>query len=328
MRHVAAVARLAGWGVVGVLGLLAVLRVVAWDARIPVLLGLHGLGPLPYMLAVPVAVVALAWRRVALGVVGMAVAAAVVPTGLPELAAREALPRPVGGAPKVRILSWNLYRANADGAAIDRLVRDAGADVVVLQEVSARNIDALRASPALAAYGHSFTSPQPSAFGSGIWSRQPLEAAGQIDVAGLPMIEAVVQTVAGPLRLINVHTLSPVTPAGLELWPRQLRRLGDEARRPGPPVLLAGDFNATWGHRPFRRLLDTGLSDAAAARGRPWSGTWPAARGNRRLRRPALRLDHVLTGPGLVATSYATGRSAGSDHRSIVVDVAFHQGHA
>ena len=86
------------------------------------------------------------------------------------------------------------------------------------------------------------------------------------------MTTAAVQTAAGPLRLINVHTLSPVTADGLELWPRQMDGLGEEARRPGPPIVLAGDFNATWGHRPFRRLLDTGLDDAGAARaglGRP-----------------------------------------------------------
>lgn len=320
MRLLAPALRLAGWVVVAGLGLLAVLRVVAWDAAVPMLLGLHGLGPLPYLFAMPVAVVALALRRVGLGVVGLAVATAVVPTGLPEVAAREPVPSGIEGAPTVRILSWNLYQANTDAAAIDRVVGDAAADVVVLQEVSASNIAALQASPALAAYDHSFTTPQPSAFGSGIWSRLPLDGASEFDVAGLPMTRAVVQTPAGPLRLINVHTLSPVTAAGLELWPRQLRRLGDEARQPGPPMVLAGDFNATWGHRPFRRLLDVGLADAGAQRGRPWSGTWPA--GGRVVRRPALRLDHVLTSPGLVATTYAIGSAAGSDHRSIVVDVA------
>jgi endonuclease/exonuclease/phosphatase (EEP) superfamily protein YafD len=321
MRYVGAAARLAGWGVVALLGLLAIARAVAWDADLPPLIGLHGLGPFPYVVALPVAVAALAFRRVALGLVALAVAAAMVPTGLPELAARDTLPPGIGAAPKVRILSWNLYQGNRDAAAIDRVVRDAGADIVLLQELSARNIDVVRSSPALAAYAHSFTTPQPSAFGSGIWSRLPLQDAGEIDVAGLPMTRASVETPGGTVRLYNVHTLSPVTRDGLALWPRQLHRLGQEVDQPGPPIVLAGDFNATWGHRPFRRLLDTGLVDAGAARGRPWSATWPA-RGSRILRRPALRLDHVLTGPGLVATTYTVGPSAGSDHRSVVVDVA------
>ncbi len=295
-------------------------RLVAWDVRSPALLGLHGLGPFPYLLAIPVAVVALARRHVRLGLVAVAVAGVVLPTGLPEVAARTDLSAAARTAPRLRILSWNLYQGNTFATSIDRVVREADADIVVLQEVSATNSPALRQSAALAAYPHSFTTPQPSAFGSGIWSRVPLQDAAEFDVAGLPMTRAVALTEAGPVRLVNVHTLSPVGKDGLDLWPRQLRFLGEEARRPGPPILLAGDFNATWGHRPFRDLLATGLEDAAAARGEPWSPTWPATGGP--LPRPALRLDHILTGPGLVATSFATGDGAGSDHRWIVADVA------
>jgi endonuclease/exonuclease/phosphatase (EEP) superfamily protein YafD len=323
MRHIATGIRLLGWAVVAVLGLLALARVVAWDARSPALLGVYGLGPLPYLGALPVALVALARRHVRLGGVALAVAAVVLPTGLPEVAARTALPAGARTAPHLRVLSWNLYEGNSSPAGIDRVVRQADADLVVLQEISTTNLPALQESAALAGYPYRFTTPQPAAFGSGIWSRLPLEGAGEFDVAGLPMTRAQVITPGGPVRLVNVHTLSPVTKDGLDLWPRQLRILGEEARRPGPPIMLAGDFNATWGHHPFRSLLATGLDDAAAARGDPWSPTWPARLS--RLPRPLLRLDHLLTGPGLVATSYATGGSGGpggSDHRSIVADVA------
>jgi endonuclease/exonuclease/phosphatase (EEP) superfamily protein YafD len=319
MRHVAAVIRLGGWAVVAGLGLLAIFRVLAWDAQIPLLIGIHGLGPLPYLAAAPVALVALARRRVVLGLVALAVTAVIVPTGLPEVAAQDDVPAWARSAPRLRVLSWNLYHSNTELPAIDRVIRDAEADVVVLQEVSPANIAALEGSAALGGYEHRYTTPQPSIFGSGIWSRFPLEEAGDVDIGGLPMTRAVVRTPAGPVRLINVHTLSPVTKDGLTLWPRQLRVLAEEARRPGPPIMLAGDFNATWGHRPFRRLLDAGLDDAGAVRGARWAPTWPA---NKRLLRPVLRIDHVLTGPGLAATSYATGRAPGSDHRSIVVTVA------
>lgn len=317
MRHLAPMLRLVGWGLIAGLGLLALIRALLADVRSSILLGLLGLGALPFLAALPVAVVALARRHVRLGVVALAVAAAVVPTGLPELAARTAVPPSARIAPHLRILSWNLYFGNTDAAAIDRVIRQADADVVVLQEVAAGNFPVLRRSPALDAYRQGFISPQLSASGSGIWSRLPLEGAEEVDLGGLPMTRAVVRTAGGPVRLVNVHTLSPL--AGQDLWARQLRLLGEEVRRPGPPTLLAGDFNATWGHRPFRQLLDLGVDDAAAALGQPWSPTWPAGG---RLLPPALRLDHVLTSPGLVATSYATGSAAGSDHRSIRVDVA------
>jgi len=323
MRHAATVIRLAGWVVVAGLGLLAIARTVAWDARSPLLLGIHGLGPLPYLAVLPVGAIALARRHVRLGLVSLAVAVALLPSGLPEVMARAGLPPGARTGPRLRVLSWNLHETNTDGAAIDRVIRYAAADLVVLQEISPLNVPALQHSPALAAYGYSFSSPQGAGSGSGVWSRLPLDAMGEFDVGGLPMLRATVLTPGGPVRLVDVHTLSPVTKDGLDLWPGQMRALAQEARRPGPPVLLVGDFNATWGHHPFRRLLAAGLTDAAAARGRPWRGTWPAGR---RLLPPALRIDHVLTGRGLVPLSYATGGAGGSDHRSIVADVAIRTG--
>jgi len=311
--------RLAGWVVVAGLGLLAVIRVLAPDVRSPALVGSFGLGALPFLGALPVGAVALVRRHLRLGLAALAVAAAALPTGLPELAARTSLPVAARHAPTIRVLSWNLYFGNTDASSIERVVAEADADLVVLQEVSGTNLPLLRRSPILAAYPHQVVSAVPAAFGSGIWSRLPLDGAKEFDLDGLPMTRALVRTPAGPVRLINVHALSPIADGGPATWARQMRSLGEEARRPGPPVLLAGDFNATWGHRPFRRLLDAGLDDAAAALGRPWTPTW---RAGGRLP-PTLRLDHVLTGPGLVATSYATGPAAGSDHRSIVVDVTF-----
>ena len=325
MRHLAPVLRVVGWAVVALLGLLAVARVVAWAAGVPALLGMHALGPLPYLAGLPVAGAALIGREAQLAVVALAVAAVAVPTGLPEYAAASETPLGARSSTQLRILSWNLYHANADAAAIDMVVGDANADVVVLQEVSPTNTDALKRSAALSGYRHTFSTPAASAFGSGIWSRLPLEGAQEFDVGGLPMSRATLMTGAGPVRLVNVHALSPVTDQGRNVWPRQLRALAELARSPGPPVLMAGDFNATWGHRPFRRLLDVGLEDAAAARGARWEATWPV---DRRWVPPVLRIDHVLSGPGLAATSYRTGDAGGSDHRSIVVNLIIQRARA
>lgn len=319
MRHLGAAARLFGWLVVAVVGLLAVARLVAWDTTFSPLLGIHALGPLPYLAVLPVAVGALVRREARLALVALAVLFVAVPTGLPELAAAEDEPLGARTTPGLRILSWNVYHSNADVGAIDKVVSEANADVVVLQEVSSANVEALSRSAALSSYRYTFTTPATSAFGSGIWSRLPLEGAEEFDVGGLPMTRAILVTAAGPVRLVNVHVLSPVADGRRGIWPRQLRALAEVARSPGPPIVLAGDFNATWGHRPFRRLLDAGLEDAGAARGSRWSPTWPEGR---RWVPPLLRIDHVLSGPGLVSTSYRTGDNGGSDHRSIVVGLS------
>ncbi|MEA2685879.1 MAG: hypothetical protein QOE93_1074, partial [Actinomycetota bacterium] len=71
--------------------------------------------------------------------------------------------------------------------------------------------------------------------------------------------------------------------------------------------------------RAFRALLDEGLTDGAAARGRPFQMTWPR---NARLAPPVARIDHVLTTDGLVVTRIGVGEGRGSDHRPLIADVA------
>lgn len=92
--------------------------------------------------------------------------------------------------------------------------------------------------------------------------------------------------------------------------------LGGPLRR--DPIILVGDLNMTAGARAFRRLA-TGLHDTraiqTAVRGR--LATFPA-------RLPLLRIDHVLTGPGvrvrrLFAPITPLARAA-SDHLPLVAD--------
>jgi endonuclease/exonuclease/phosphatase family metal-dependent hydrolase len=83
--------------------------------------------------------------------------------------------------------------------------------------------------------------------------------------------------------------------------------------------LVVGDFNATWNNRGFRAIISTGLTDAAAARGESLDMTWsqftfPLP--------PLIRIDHVLTGPGVVVTSIHTEPGPGSDHRALLAQVA------
>jgi len=85
------------------------------------------------------------------------------------------------------------------------------------------------------------------------------------------------------------------------------------------PLLVAGDFNATWGNRGFRAILSTGLTDGAAARGQDFDMTWSQSMTPLP---PLVRIDHVLTGPGVVVTAIHTEPGPGSDHRALAATVA------
>ncbi len=83
----------------------------------------------------------------------------------------------------------------------------------------------------------------------------------------------------------------------------------------GEQVVLAGDFNATTGNGPFRRLLEIGLVDAAQAGSWAWQGqSWPADR----LPLPVIRIDHVLAPRGTVVDRIDTLHQPGTDHRGVI----------
>jgi endonuclease/exonuclease/phosphatase family metal-dependent hydrolase len=80
--------------------------------------------------------------------------------------------------------------------------------------------------------------------------------------------------------------------------------------------IVAGDFNATRDHAPFRELLDGGLADVADAQGwTAWPGmTWPADRAYP----PVMRLDHVLVSAGFGVRDVSVVQLPGTDHRAVV----------
>jgi endonuclease/exonuclease/phosphatase (EEP) superfamily protein YafD len=120
------------------------------------------------------------------------------------------------------------------------------------------------------------------------------------------------------VQLMVVHTQAPVPPTW-ERWSDQLATVSRLARTVHLPLVVVGDFNATWGNRGFAQLLADGLQDGAAARGEPWQMTWSQHFG---LVPPLVRIDHVLTKHGPVVTSITTGPGPGSDHRRLFADVA------
>ena len=108
---------------------------------------------------------------------------------------------------------------------------------------------------------------------------------------------------------------------------------------------MAGDFNASRDHQPFRDLLAGGFLDCAdAAQRRPWPGfTWPTTLDTRinqdqlrfrdwlRARRtlPVMRLDHVLVSQaGAAAHQVRTIRIPGTDRRGVlaVIDLTVSSG--
>ena len=116
-----------------------------------------------------------------------------------------------------------------------------------------------------------------------------------------------------------VHTVAPL-PSSYEQWRGSWRSSASSSGDGGPNgLLVVGDFNATWGSKGFRGVLDAGLTDGAAARGEPFAMTWSQ---KFFVVPPLVRIDHVLTGQGVAVTKIAVGVGVGSDHRDLIATVA------
>jgi endonuclease/exonuclease/phosphatase (EEP) superfamily protein YafD len=122
------------------------------------------------------------------------------------------------------------------------------------------------------------------------------------------------------VRLQLAHP-QPPTPRRVAGWKRELGRLRDlAARHSGTPLVLAGDFNASQDHAAFRRVLDTGLRDAARLTGADRTPTWPSRT------TPAFgtQIDHVLVSQDFAATRARFLDLPNTDHRALVVDLTLH----
>jgi endonuclease/exonuclease/phosphatase (EEP) superfamily protein YafD len=295
----------------------AAARVVAWDANSPLVV-LNALTPFLFLPAWPVAVAAGLARRWALCATAVAVVAAHVALLAPELAARTPVPA-VTNDRAVRLFNANVYAGNDQAGGIAREILDSRPDVVFLQEATPAIVDTIDGAGALVELPHRIAVARTDPFAALMAARWPLLDHDVVEVGGRPvLLRATVETEAGPLRLYAVHVVAPLGRAR-EPSARELRRITELAREERLPILMAGDFNTTWGHRSFRRVLDAGFTDAAAAGGRPFQMTWPR---DRRLLPPFTRIDHVLTTPGLAVIALHPGEGAGSDHKPLVADVA------
>jgi endonuclease/exonuclease/phosphatase (EEP) superfamily protein YafD len=311
-----------GWLIVGVLGLVAFLRLVAWDSVEPLIV-LNALTLVSYLPAWIVAIGALiarCWWLVAAAVV---VAAAQVVFAVPELSAASPVPAWARQAPAVRVFDANVDKSLSFQAGYVRAIERDHPDLITLEEFTPPALQSMAASGVLADFPYRCAAPAYGATGFLIASRLRLTGCqvrsvrwdGQWEPY---MVEATWWTPGGPVAVRLVHTLAPL-PVSWREWAAALAAVDQSVHASGTSnMLMVGDFNATWDNRGFAALLDDGLTDAAAARGKAIDMTWP----NGALIPPIVRIDHLLTGTNLAATAIATGPGFGSDHRYLTATVA------
>lgn len=296
-----------------VLALLVVVAVRAFGLERGSALALL-IGALPLTLLPAYAVLALAAalrrRLLAAGAALLVVAHLLVVA--PTLGA-DPLPPGAADAPRLRVVTANLYVRNPDPAAAGRALLALRPDVLVVPELDAAGLAGLRASGLLVALPHSVVDLRDREETVGLFSRLPLRDVTSRVAGGRDLPRATVTLAGQDVRVLSAHPYPPLS-LFTDLWRASLADLRDEAAAVDLPLVVAGDLNADRDHAAFRDLLDTGLRDAHDSRGRGLARTWPAST-------PLLHLDHVLV-RGLTVLDVREAQVPGSDHLAVVADLA------
>lgn len=268
-------------------------------------------------------------RRIALAALALAV-----------LACRSAAPRAEPAT--LRVLVYNIH-AGADRAgapALDRVarvIRESGADVVLLQEVDSvvlrsGRVDQVAVLDSLTGFRGAFGRSldyQGGGYGIAILSRWPLLARRTVRLPVEPPEEraggsreprsalhvTIGVPVLGQLEVVNTH-LDPARSDSARLQEiATVLRLAGALRERGALVLVGGDLNSTPESEAQRRVRDAGWLDAWRTCGVGTDSlTWPDSA-------PRKRIDYLYLGPRLRCGEARVLTSDASDHRPLLVTV-------
>jgi endonuclease/exonuclease/phosphatase (EEP) superfamily protein YafD len=219
-----------------------------------------------------------------------------------------------GQGPSLSVLTFNLGAGMASHTEISQLLRSAGADLVLLQELT-RDEERALAADLLVEYPHRDLHGL-GISGLGVLSKFPLHESELLQLKGRrPYQRSLIQVRGERTTVFNVHPgllrlfVSPWSKDAADFeWLAQ-------AALQSAPALIVGDFNATENMDLCLLLERAGLRDAFRESGRGLGLTFPTFGKYRGLPLPPLvRIDCVWHTQEYVAREARVLEDAGSDH--------------
>ena len=224
--------------------------------------------------------------------------------------------QPQVDGPRLRVMAANLHLGRADARAIVNLVRRQQVDVLTMPELTPAEVSALDSAGLAEALPYRIFDDRPGGDGAGIAAKVPLRKIILMPETILAQPSVVVDLPGrDDVELTAVHVQPPLSTADVRTWRTELRKLPkatpDERVR-----ILAGDFNASLDHAPFRDLVDRGYADAGEESGDGMDPTWSSLPTG-----PPLTIDHIVVDARCAVSSYAVYDLPGSDHNAIIAEV-------
>ncbi|MEM1334330.1 MAG: endonuclease/exonuclease/phosphatase family protein, partial [Actinomycetota bacterium] len=264
--------RLAAWVLVAGVGAVLLTQTFGLDGG-PVVAAAQALTPYGVLLLVPVVGIALVRAWWSLASVGAAIGLGGLLLAAP-LVFPPPQPTPDAGVEPVRIAVINLLYENDQVADVAERIDRLDVDMIVFTEYTAEHQSTLRAQPMAADFPHRVERDGLFAGGTAIWSRHEIRGVpSNVDLANYD----VDVRVTGPdfdFRLWAVHPPSPFS----SRWAADVDTVIDRAASIDEPLVVAGDFNASYWHPVYRAALDAGLHDAHIVNGDGFTTSWPLGR--------------------------------------------------
>ncbi|MDQ0144178.1 endonuclease/exonuclease/phosphatase family protein [Pseudarthrobacter niigatensis] len=221
------------------------------------------------------------------------------------------------GVHPLTVMALNVGSTGVDPTVLLGQARAQDVDILALPELALEGLAGLEAAGIGVDFPYRVIDVDGAGTGNAIFSRYPLVPMPRVPGTSFYQTRAVadVPGTAGGIRLTSVHVDSP-RPGHTPSWRAELDQLaGLQQGLPadGSSVLL-GDFNAGQDHAEFRKLLTTGLTDAAGTVGMGLVPTWPM---NAPV--PAFTaIDHILVSRGIRVAGFSTVGFPGTDHAAVV----------
>lgn len=218
----------------------------------------------------------------------------------------------------LKLLTCNLWNGRARPEALAEVIARLDPDVIVCQELSARQADVVgRALP------HGQLDPRDDTCGMGVAARWPVD----VQRVALPRRPARVARLeprhwphlAHAVEIVNVHFSAPTELGRLAERRAQVAELERHFAQQRVRRVVAGDYNSFPGMDAYdrmRAMLRDVVEEHARDRGASPALTWGPTTSAPRL----ARIDHLMT-VGLSAHAVQAVRVQGSDHSALFVEL-------
>lgn len=205
----------------------------------------------------------------------------------------------------LKVITFNAWWYNRQMDDVERFLKQADADIIVLQEFGRRTL-ALRKGLEKS-HPWQFDCQNMESCDIAIFSRIAWSDTGAMASRGPqpPLAWASFGSGRNAFTVAGTHFTHPTEKRQI----RQVETLGSWIAGHSKPVILTGDFNAApWSHAMTRLAQKGGIRLLSGIR-----PSWPARPGF-----PLLPIDHILVSPGIRNLGVESGPYLGSDHLPII----------